>query len=245
MAVHIHEDHNHDENCRKKPKLEIMAEDISSASLDLLFEDLENNNHNENNHNHNHKNINNDKDKDKNKTKNNNNNNDNESNSIMQNDLKVDEAFLDDEITKALKSIDEYDSKINSTTTSSSPEEMLFDSPNTISSTSDDGGIKQPEKVYAVPPVSVPNMDTIASIKKSMIETSKFISTFTTLKTTYLKLCKEFNYLLTKFNDNEKIKIDLIHENNELKKLLTQIITERELERKRNLKETKEQRIQV
>ena len=75
------------------------------------------------------------------------------------------------------------------------------------------------------------NQSTLTSIKQSMINTSKLISTFTTLKTTYLKLCKEFNYLLNKFKDNEKIKIELINENNELKHLLMEIIKQRELEK--------------
>ncbi|KAK6460493.1 hypothetical protein DFJ63DRAFT_229362 [Scheffersomyces coipomensis] len=76
------------------------------------------------------------------------------------------------------------------------------------------------------------NVNTVMTIKQSMINTSKLISLFTTLKMTYLKLCKEFNYLLQKFNQNETIKIELIHENNELRKLLMEIIKDREIERK-------------
>lgn len=74
--------------------------------------------------------------------------------------------------------------------------------------------------------------ETVATLKKSMASSSRLIGTFTALKTTYLKLCKEFNFLLGKFNENEKIKIDLIHENNELRKLLWETIKDRELDRK-------------
>ena len=102
--------------------------------------------------------------------------------------------------------------------------------------TSKFSGSDIPNMIGQVTPNSAPllvNSDTIKTIKRSMKNTSKLVSTFTTLKTTYLKLCKEFNYLLTKFNDNEKIKFELLHENNELRKLLTEIITEREVDRKR------------
>lgn len=74
--------------------------------------------------------------------------------------------------------------------------------------------------------------DTVATLKKSMASNSRLIGTFTTLKTTYLKLCKEFNFLLGKFNENERIKIELIHENNELRKLLWETIKDREMDRK-------------
>ncbi|ODV76701.1 uncharacterized protein CANTADRAFT_42470, partial [Suhomyces tanzawaensis NRRL Y-17324] len=76
------------------------------------------------------------------------------------------------------------------------------------------------------------NNSTVASIKQAMINTSKLTSLFTTLKVTYLKLCKEFNYLLSKFNENEKVKIELIHENNELKRLLADIMKEREKDKR-------------
>lgn len=108
-----------------------------------------------------------------------------------------------------------------------------FDSPvetvTTNTSVCDDEN-KHTSMIPAEPKI---NKNTISSIKKSMMDTSKFISTFTTLKTTYLKLCKEFNYLLSKFNENEKIKIELINENNELKNLLMEIITEREMEKRK------------
>ena len=77
------------------------------------------------------------------------------------------------------------------------------------------------------------NPSTVATLKRAMCDTSRLIGTFTTLKTTYLKLCKEFNYLLGKFNQNERIKIELIHENNELRKLLVDVIKEKEMDRKR------------
>jgi hypothetical protein len=91
--------------------------------------------------------------------------------------------------------------------------------------------VTSPTQLVSMPSTTV-NAATVVSIKQSMINTSKLTSLFTTLKVTYLKLCKEFNYLLTKFNENEKIKIELIQENNELKKLLTEIIKDRELDRK-------------
>lgn len=77
------------------------------------------------------------------------------------------------------------------------------------------------------------NSDTVLCMKKAMADSSRLIGTFTTLKATYLKLCKEFNYLLSKFNENEKIKIELIHENNQLRKLLVDTIKEKELDRKK------------
>lgn len=77
------------------------------------------------------------------------------------------------------------------------------------------------------------DVSTIAAVKRAMADTSRLIGTFTILKTTYLKLCKEFNYLLGKFNENEKIKIELIHENNQLRKLLVDTIKEKELDRKK------------
>lgn len=162
---------------------------------------------------------------------------------------------LNEEINKALSTFNEFNQtnsiKLNfkneansSATESSSP----MDSPGTLTSsvTSND------EEVYADDSKQNPshrisnvqsnlddqasmtnmvNQSTLTSIKQSMINTSKLISTFTTLKTTYLKLCKEFNYLLNKFKDNEKIKIELINENNELKHLLMEIIKQRELEK--------------
>lgn len=77
------------------------------------------------------------------------------------------------------------------------------------------------------------NTATVFTLKQAMANTSRLIGTFTALKTTYLKLCKEFNYLLSKFNENEKIKIELIHENNQLRKLLVDTIKEKELDRKK------------
>lgn len=77
------------------------------------------------------------------------------------------------------------------------------------------------------------NTNTVLTLKLAMANTSRLIGTFTALKSTYLKLCKEFNYLLSKFNENEKIKIELIHENNQLRKLLVDTIKEKELDRKK------------
>lgn len=74
--------------------------------------------------------------------------------------------------------------------------------------------------------------DTVATLKRAMAGGSRLAGTFTVLKVTYLKLCKEFNFLLGKFNENERIKIELIYENNELRKLLWNTIKEREMDRK-------------
>lgn len=74
------------------------------------------------------------------------------------------------------------------------------------------------------------NLDTVSHVKNLMIDNSRTIGLYSTLKTTYLKLCKEFNYLLQKFNDNEKIKMELIQENEELKKLVADLLKERETE---------------
>lgn len=136
---------------------------------------------------------------------------------------------ISDEIDQALLSFEQFHNQSASSSSSSSPDTIGFDSsPETSGSvtSNEDNGSEKHKKDTSI------NYSTIASIKKSMIDTSKLISTFTTLKTTYLKLCKEFNYLLNKFNENERIKIELINENNELKSLLTEIITKRELERK-------------
>lgn len=81
-------------------------------------------------------------------------------------------------------------------------------------------------------PSSVICANTVATLKRSIAGSSRLIGTFTALKTTYLKLCKEFNFLLGKFNENERIKIELIHENNELRKLLWDAIKDREMDRK-------------
>ncbi|ODQ80091.1 hypothetical protein BABINDRAFT_25760, partial [Babjeviella inositovora NRRL Y-12698] len=67
----------------------------------------------------------------------------------------------------------------------------------------------------------------IARLKQKMLSTHKLISTMTLLQSTYLKLCKEFNYLLEKFNKNEKAKIMLIQENKELRILLKELLDER------------------
>lgn len=125
--------------------------------------------------------------------------------------------------------------------TASPINQSTFDSPHTLTNASVSSNEEETSKAKATGNKEIPDKpsqqphaiaSTVTAIKRSMTDTSKFISTFTTLKTTYLKLCKEFNYLLSKFNDNERIKIELIHENNELKSLLMKIIKERELERK-------------
>lgn len=162
---------------------------------------------------------------------------------------------LNEEINKALSTFNEFNEtnsmKLNfknetgsSETESSSP----MDSPGTLTSSvtsnEEDVFLKDTKKNASheisdmesklesnATMTSMVNPSTVTSIKQSMINTSKLISTFTTLKTTYLKLCKEFNYLLNKFKDNEKIKIELINENNELKRLLMEIIKQRELEK--------------
>ncbi|KAK6455328.1 uncharacterized protein RJT20DRAFT_130130 [Scheffersomyces xylosifermentans] len=119
----------------------------------------------------------------------------------------------------------------------SSEDSSPFDSPETIITfpeMENSKNTKQQPKEAVVEAAEVPiNKATVLSIKQSMVNTSKLVSLFTTLKVTYLKLCKEFNYLLRKFNENEKIKIELINENNELRKLLTEIITDREVDKRK------------
>lgn len=137
---------------------------------------------------------------------------------------------LDEEIKLAIMTLDD-ESPIGSILEEENSE---FDTPQTIDTEQTNEteemqlrggtpGVLSNEKV---------NLNTITNIKEAMINTSKLLSLYTTLKTTYLKLCKEFNYLLGKFNENEKIKIELIHENNELRRLLYELIKEREMERK-------------
>lgn len=77
------------------------------------------------------------------------------------------------------------------------------------------------------------NWETVAALKQEMANHSRMVGTYTTMKTAYLKLCKEFNYLLGLFNDNEKTKIGLIHENNQLRQMLVEVIKEREIDRQR------------
>lgn len=74
--------------------------------------------------------------------------------------------------------------------------------------------------------------DTVATLKAGLASSSRLIGTFSLLKSSYLKLCEEFNSLLGKFNENERIKFELINENNELRKFLTEVIKERELDRR-------------
>lgn len=77
------------------------------------------------------------------------------------------------------------------------------------------------------------NVDTVMALKREMANHSRMVGTYTTMKSAYLKLCKEFNYLLGLFNDNEKAKIGLIHENNQLRQMLVEVIKEREIDRQR------------
>lgn len=77
------------------------------------------------------------------------------------------------------------------------------------------------------------NIDTVAALKREMANHSRMVGTYTTMKSAYLKLCKEFNYLLGLFNDNEKAKIGLIHENNQLRQMLVEVIKQREIDRQR------------
>lgn len=75
------------------------------------------------------------------------------------------------------------------------------------------------------------NWDTVGALKREMASHSRLVGTYTTMKSAYLKLCSEFNYLLGKFNENERVKIDLIHENNQLREMLVDVIKEREIDR--------------
>ncbi|KAK6200914.1 uncharacterized protein RJT21DRAFT_29167 [Scheffersomyces amazonensis] len=157
------------------------------------------------------------------------------------------ESKLDDEINRVLSTINGFEdnaisshnnddillSSTSSATTTINDKNSPFDSlsdENIGSSATTDTTFNENDNQNN----SKINPDTVMTLKQSMISTSKLISLFTTLRTTYLKLCKEFNYLLTKFNDNEKIKIELIHENNELRNLLTEIIKDREIEKKQH-----------
>lgn len=92
-----------------------------------------------------------------------------------------------------------------------------------------------PETVVTPQPLASETVDpkTVAALKASLANGSRLIGTFTVLKSTYLKLCKEFNFLLAKFNENERLKVELIHENNELRRLLWESVNEREVDRRR------------
>ncbi|KAF5210343.1 hypothetical protein E0198_003215 [Clavispora lusitaniae] len=122
---------------------------------------------------------------------------------------------------------DQTSSSRDSPCTSTFEEEGERVSSTSVSSPEEEENIKKGSGTAEV------NPSTVATLKRAMCDTSRLIGTFTTLKTTYLKLCKEFNYLLGKFNQNERIKIELIHENNELRKLLVDVIKEKEMDRKR------------
>lgn len=148
---------------------------------------------------------------------------------------------LDDAINNALLSIDEYQDEPNNSNQykNQSNENSItdfspFDTPITISSITDDE-VEQKGKPCL-------NLETIASVKKSMVDSSKLIGLFTTLKSTYLKLCKEFNYLLSKFNENEKVKIQLIQENLKLKNLLSELLESREEDNRKFNKRLNEER---
>ncbi|KAL6450140.1 ATC1 Protein ATC1/LIC4 [Candida maltosa Xu316] len=68
------------------------------------------------------------------------------------------------------------------------------------------------------------NDNTVNYLKDLMINNSKTLGLYSLLKTTYLKLCKEFNFLLKKFNENEKIKLKLIEENELLKQMINDLL---------------------
>lgn len=148
-------------------------------------------------------------------------------------DMTDESSNLENEINQALLTFNNFDKQelTQYSSSSSSTDLSPFDLPgsNLSESSNDDSTHKAKEPAV--------NLSTIASIKQSMVHTSKLNSLFMTLKVTYLKLCKEFNYLLFKFNENERIKIELIHENNELKKLLTDTIRDREIDRRNFKKE--------
>ena len=85
----------------------------------------------------------------------------------------------------------------------------------------------------ATEPETKANLDTISYVKSLMIDSSKLLGLYSTLKNTYLKLCKEYNYLLTKFNDNEKAKLQLIQENEELKQAMAELLQDRSSKKRR------------
>lgn len=157
-------------------------------------------------------------------------------------DTDIDNALIQAEIDDALSKFDKFDEiivkqegdeigdPVLGRSSSSSPESSPFDTLHN-SASSITSNEEEPKK--AKPLEHKINPTTVSTLKQAMADSSRLIGTFTALKTTYLKLCKEFNYLLGKFNDNERIKIELIHENNELKKLLVEVIKEKELDRKK------------
>lgn len=155
-------------------------------------------------------------------------------------------SALDDEIETAILKCEEMGNAVstevpevqnNATVqdcnSSSSPDEKspfsIFENEQAGTSVTSPG--EDEEKRAPVPTAC--DMGTVATLKKAMAGNSRLVGSFTALKVTYLKLCKEFNFLLGKFNDNERVKIELIHENNELRKLLVDVIKERELDRKK------------
>lgn len=157
--------------------------------------------------------------------------------------------FLDEEIDKALQiSIDPVvandDSGINikrsgtpfnsssNTSPHTSPFECYMKQESITSGEEENENNKEKPQETTKTFASGVCAETVATLKNSLASHSRLIGTFTTLKTTYLKLCKEFNFLLGKFNENERIKIELIHENNELRKLLWETIKDREMDRK-------------
>lgn len=156
------------------------------------------------------------------------------------------DAELDTELEKAVNletKVELLDNQIQFPTgdplsvpsSSASPRTSPFESiEQSETSVSTEGNGENIEKITELKNEShaQPNLETVAVLKRSMASSSRLIGTFTALKSTYLKLCKEFNYLLGKFNENERIKIELIHENNELRRLLWETIKEKELDRK-------------
>lgn len=137
---------------------------------------------------------------------------------------------LDDEINAALLSVGQFSGSLD-LDPGHSPFSTLADEGTRESSvTGDDNNDQIKPEASTILDINV-DYTTIAAIKEAMQLTLSLNLLYTALKATYLKLCREFNYLLGKFNENERVKLALINENNELRKLLTRIVKEREIER--------------
>lgn len=135
---------------------------------------------------------------------------------------------------EAFRDKEDHPIEFPASSTDASPYATLFDTCERSESLPSEA-LPQETPQGSMKPTSCKSIDpaTVQEIKQSMAGTSRLIGTFTLLRSTYLKLCKEFNYLLGKFNENERIKIELIHENNQLRELLFDSIKEKELNRKK------------
>lgn len=137
---------------------------------------------------------------------------------------------LDDEINAALLSVGQFSGGLDLDPGNSPFSSLTDDRTRDSSVTSEDNEDRTKGEAHAISDTNI-DYETVAAIKQAMQLTLSLNLLYTALKATYLKLCREFNYLLGKFNENERVKLALINENNELRKLLTRIVKEREIER--------------